>query len=71
MSEQKSFGLFESGDGRFPSDRGKTLQELFQRFSSLQVVEKGLNRHSSPTKDRSPSENVRILNYHSHETILA
>ena len=37
--EQKALRFFERGDGRFARDGGKALQEVFECFAALQIVE--------------------------------
>jgi len=68
--EQTALRFFERGDGRFARDRGKTLQEIFECFAAFQVVEQSLDRHSRPAKDRSSSEDIRILDDHIHDEIV-
>ena len=65
------FRFFEGGDGCFTRDCGKPLQEIFERFSALEVIEKGLDWHSRPAKDRGSAENVAVFDDHVHNLIVS
>ena len=69
--EQEVFCFFESGDGGFTRDGGKSLQKVFERFSALQVVEQRLEGHSRSAKHRSSAKNIGIFDDHSHATIVS
>lgn len=69
--EQKVFCFFESGDGRFARDSGKSFQKVFERFSALEVVEERLDGNSRPAKDGSSAKNIRIFGDDSHEGIVS
>ncbi len=68
--EQKVFCFFESSDGRFTRDGGKSLQKVFECFSALEVIEKRLDGHSRSAKDGSSAENIRIFDDYAHKGIV-
>ena len=68
--EQKVFCFFESSDGRFTRDGGKSLQKVFECFSALEVIDKRLDGHSRSAKDGSSAENIRIFDDYAHEGIV-
>jgi hypothetical protein len=69
--EQEFLRFFEGSDGCCTRDCGKTLQEIFERLSALQAIEKGLDGHSRPAKNRGSAENVRIFDDHVHDLIVS
>jgi len=69
--EQQFLRFFESGDRRLSCHGRKALEEVFECFAALQVVEQRLNRHTCPAKDGSPSEDVFVLNDDIHVVIVA
>ena len=69
--EQEVFCFFESGDGGFPRDGGKSFQKVFECFSAFQVVEEGLDGHAGSAKHRSSAKNVRVFDNDSHERIVS
>jgi hypothetical protein len=70
-SEQEVFCFFESGDGHFTRDGGKSLQKVFECFSAFQAVEERLERHTGSAKYRSSAENIRAFDDDSHERIVS
>jgi hypothetical protein len=71
VREQKLFCFFQSGDGRFARNGGKTFQKVFKRFSALEVVEERLDGDARPAEDGSSAKNVRIFDYDSHDGIVS
>ena len=65
------FCFFESSDSGFTRYGGKPLEKLFERLSSFQIVEEGLDRHSRSTKHRSSAKNIPVFDDDSHETIVS
>ena len=63
--------FFEGGYGRFTRDCGKPLQEIFERFPSLEVIEKGLDWHSRPAENRSSAENVAVFDDYVHNLTVS
>jgi hypothetical protein len=68
--EQKVLSFFERSDGGFTRDGRKSLQKIFERFSSFQVVKQSLHRHSRSAEHRSSAENSRIFDDDFHRTIV-
>ncbi len=68
--EEQFFRFFKGGNGSFARNRGKTLQEVFQGLSALQVVEQRLDGHARPAKHRRPAENVGVSDNDTHKDIL-
>src|SRR5258708_30611718 len=65
------FCFFESSDSGFTRYGGKPLEKLFERLSSFQIVEEGLDWHSRSTKHRSSAKNIPVFDDDSHETIVS
>ncbi|SRR5713101_3784129 len=65
------FCFFESSDSGFTRYGGKPLEKLFERLSSFQIVEEGLDGHSRSTKHRSSAKNIPVFDDDSHETIVS
>jgi hypothetical protein len=63
--------FFEGGDCCFTPDCGKAPQEIFESFSALEVIEKGLDGHSGSPKNRASAENVAIFDNHVHDRIVS
>src|SRR2546428_4186583 len=65
------FCFFESSDSGFTRYGGKPLEKLFERLSSLQIVEESLDWHSRSTKHRSSAKNIPVFDDDSHEAIVS
>src|SRR6266699_377548 len=65
------FCFFESSDSGFTRHGGKPLEKLFERLSSFQIVEEGLDWHSRSAKHRSSAKNIPVFDDDSHETIVS
>src|SRR5712691_480377 len=65
------FCFFESSDSGFTRYGGKPLEKLFERLSSFQIVEEGLDWHSRSAKHRSSAKNIPVFDDDSHETIVS
>src|SRR5260370_17590450 len=63
--------VFESSDSGFTRYGGKAREKLFERLSSFQIVEEGLDWHSRSTKHRSSAKNIPVFDDDSHETIVS
>src|SRR5947209_274047 len=65
------FCFFESSDSGLTRYGGKSLEKLFERLSSFQIVEEGLDWDSRSTKHRSSAKNIPVFDDDSHETIVS
>ena len=69
--EQQMFCFFESSDSGFTRYGGKSLEKLFDCFSSFQIVEESLDWHSRSAKHRSSAKNIRIFDDNSHDRTVS
>ena len=67
--EQEVLCFYESSDGRFARDGRKSLQKVFECFSTLEIVKERLDGHSGSAKHGSSTKNLRIFDGNSHEVI--
>jgi hypothetical protein len=58
---QNLLSLFQSGDRHRAGHRRKSFQKFVERFSTFERVEQRLERDSCSAKDRSSSQNIRVL----------
>src|SRR5437867_10437038 len=65
------FCFFESSDSGFTRHSRKSLEKLFERLSTFQIVEECLDWHSRSTKHRSSAKNIPVFDDDSHETIVS
>ena len=63
--------FFESSDGRFTRDGGKSLQKVFECFSALQVVEEGLHGHAGSAKHGSTANKIGVFGDDSYGMIVS
>lgn len=54
LIEQLCATHFQDGNRLLESDGRKTVEELFQRFSSLEVIEQRLDRNARTGETRAP-----------------
>jgi len=65
------FRFFESGDGRFSRDCGKSLEKIFESFSASEVIEKRLDGYARSAKNGSSAENTGIFCDDSHARVVS
>ncbi len=65
------FCFFESSNGRFTRDGRKSLQKVFERFSTFQVVEERLDGYTGSAEHKSSPKNVRVFDDDAHEGIVS
>jgi hypothetical protein len=51
--------FFKEGDDFLARHRGETLEKIIDRFTSLKVIEQGLDRNSGPVEDGEAAHYVR------------
>jgi hypothetical protein len=54
-------GLFERSERRFPRDRGKSLQKIFQSFPTFEVIEQVLDRYSCSPKHGNSTQDPGVF----------
>jgi len=62
LADQQGFRKLEGRDGGLSRHRGKVVQKLVQSLATFQVIQQRLERNARAAKDRSPSQDVLILN---------
>ena len=54
---------FQKRDDLFSAYGWKTFEEIINGFSAFDVIDEGLDRHSRPGKNRSPTHHIRRCGY--------
>lgn len=61
LSDERDLGVFERTNGSLARYGREILQELIERFSAFEVIQKRLKRNASAAKHGGSAEDLRIL----------
>jgi len=62
MCQQQCAGLFKCIQRQGTRNCREAFEKFVQRFTALQIVEKGLNRHAGTPKNRDAMHGFGVLN---------
>jgi hypothetical protein len=61
LADKKRFRQFKCRNRRFLGDGGEIIQEFVKSLTAFQIVQQRLKRYAGTPKNRSPTQDVLIL----------